>query len=100
MKAIEGHGIDIREMEAAFKRAAHRAVHGTREERSGRFISFTMVSAEYDAISGNLEVRFVNGRTFCYSDVPPDVYSALVHAESKRAFFIAEIRDRYPYREL
>src|SRR5438270_4021404 len=100
MKVIEGNGIDIRELEAAFKRAAHRAVHGTREERAGRFMSFAMASAEYDAVSGNLEVRFVNGRTFCYSDVPPDVYRALVNAESKRAFFIAEIRDCYPYREL
>jgi hypothetical protein len=26
-------------MEAAFKRAAYKALHGTREERSGRFIS-------------------------------------------------------------
>jgi hypothetical protein len=100
MKAIEGHGIDIWEMEAAFKRAAHRAVHGTREERSGRFISFAMASVEYDAVSGNLEARFVNGRRFCYSDVPPDVYRALINAESKRTFFIAEIRDRYPHREL
>ena len=30
-------GIDFEKMEAAFKRAAHKAVHGTREERSGRF---------------------------------------------------------------
>jgi hypothetical protein len=25
-------------MEAAFKRAAYKAIHGTREERSGRFL--------------------------------------------------------------
>jgi hypothetical protein len=31
-------GIDFEAMEAAFKRAAYRAVHGTREERSGRFL--------------------------------------------------------------
>ena len=30
--------LDIAKMEAAFKRAAHKAVHGTREERSGRFV--------------------------------------------------------------
>jgi hypothetical protein len=28
---------DLKEMQAAFDRAAHKAVHGTREERSGRF---------------------------------------------------------------
>ena len=31
-------GIDVAKMEAAFKRAAHKAMHGTREERSGRFL--------------------------------------------------------------
>jgi hypothetical protein len=30
-------GLDIAKMQAAFDRAAHKAVHGTREERSGRF---------------------------------------------------------------
>jgi hypothetical protein len=29
--------LDIAKMEAAFKRAAEKAVHGTPEERSGRF---------------------------------------------------------------
>lgn len=29
--------IEIERMEAAFKRAADKAVHGTREERAGRF---------------------------------------------------------------
>jgi hypothetical protein len=31
-------GLDLALMEAAFKRAAYKAVHGTREERSGRFM--------------------------------------------------------------
>jgi hypothetical protein len=31
-------GIDFEAMEAALKRAAWKAVHGTREERSGRFM--------------------------------------------------------------
>jgi len=30
--------LDIAKMEAAFKRAAYKALHGTREERSGRFL--------------------------------------------------------------
>ena len=29
-------GIDFEQMEAALKRAAYKAVHGTREERAGR----------------------------------------------------------------
>jgi lysyl-tRNA synthetase class 2 len=100
MKATKNQLLDIREMEAAFKRAAHSAVHGTREERSSRFISLELVSTKYDVVSGELEVRFVNGRTFRYSDVSPAVYKALVDAESKPAFFNAKIRHRYPYREL
>jgi hypothetical protein len=31
-------GLDFAKMEAAFKRAAYKAIHGTREERSGRFL--------------------------------------------------------------
>lgn len=30
--------LDMTKVEAAFKRAAHKAMHGTREERSGRFL--------------------------------------------------------------
>ena len=29
--------LDIKKMQAAFDRAAYKAVHGTREERAGRF---------------------------------------------------------------
>jgi hypothetical protein len=31
-------GLDLAKVEAAFKRAAYKAIHGTREERSGRFL--------------------------------------------------------------
>jgi hypothetical protein len=34
-------GLDFDAMEAAFKRAAWKAVYGTREERSGRFLRAT-----------------------------------------------------------
>jgi hypothetical protein len=30
-------GLDFEKAQAAFKRAAEKAIHGTREERSGRF---------------------------------------------------------------
>jgi hypothetical protein len=32
-------GLDIEKAEAALKRAAYKALHGTREERSGRFLT-------------------------------------------------------------
>jgi hypothetical protein len=94
------HGLDIRKAEAALKRAAYKAVHGTREERSGRVISSALVSVKYDAASSDLEIRFVNCRTYRYSNVPPDVYEALLDAESKGTLFNALIRDRYPYLEI
>jgi hypothetical protein len=93
-------GLDIQKAEAALKRAAHRAIHGTREERSGRVISSALVSVKYEEVTGNLTIRFVNGRTYSYSNVPADIYEALLNAESKGAFFNAQVRDRYPYREL
>jgi hypothetical protein len=31
-------GLDVEKAEAALKRAAEKATHGTREERSGRFV--------------------------------------------------------------
>jgi hypothetical protein len=34
----KARGIDFEEMVAALRRAAYKAVHGTREERSGRFL--------------------------------------------------------------
>ena len=33
-----GRGLDFAKAEAALKRAAEQAVHGTREERAGRFL--------------------------------------------------------------
>jgi hypothetical protein len=34
-------GLDFAKAETAFKRAAEKAVHGTHEERSGRFVTVT-----------------------------------------------------------
>lgn len=48
--------LDIAEMEAAFKRAADKAVHGTREERSGRFLPRASRGASYGT-SGNDRMR-------------------------------------------
>jgi KTSC domain len=93
-------GLDIRKAEAALKRAAHKAVYGTREERSGRVISSALVSVKYDGATGDMQIRFVNGRTYLYSNVPPEVYEALLNAESKGTLFNAQIRDRYPCRQL
>jgi hypothetical protein len=42
-------GLDFAKAETAFKRAAEKAVHGTREERSGRFGAVTKQSVSRHA---------------------------------------------------
>ena len=42
-------GLDFEKMEAAFKRAAHKALYGTREERSGRFLPKPKTPSPSDA---------------------------------------------------
>jgi len=53
--------LDIAKMEAAFKRAAHKAVHGTREERSGRFLlakeDRTSRTGRYKALTASSSAR-------------------------------------------
>jgi hypothetical protein len=93
-------GLDIRKAQSALRRAARKAVHGTREERSGRVISSALTNVTYNRQTRELDIRFVNGRTYRYSNVPPDVHERLRNAESKGAFFNGQIRDNYNNREL
>ncbi|ETW92363.1 MAG: hypothetical protein ETSY2_53615, partial [Candidatus Entotheonella gemina] len=41
-------------------------------------------------------VLFNSGRTYCYEEVPPDVYEALMALDSKGRFMHSEIIDVYP----
>ena len=93
-------GIDLRKAEAALKRAGRRALHGTPDERSGRLVSSALTNAQYNARTRDLDVWFVSGRRYRYSNVPPEVYESLLSANSKGMFFNAHIRDNYAYREL
>lgn len=54
----------------------------------------------YRPETGELEVLFVSGRRYLYSDVPPEAAEALCAAFAKGSHFNRHIRDRYPYREL
>lgn len=93
-------GLDIQKAEAALRRAADKAMHGTREERSGRVISSALTEVKYNARSRDLDIHLVNGRTYRYFDVPPEVYETLMTAPSKGAYFNAWIRDQYDHRDL
>jgi len=93
-------GLDRSRAEAALERAAHKAMHGTPEERSGRVVSSALTSVSYSRNSRALDIRFVTGKTYRYFNVPPGVYERLREAPSKGAFFNAQIKERYDYRQL
>lgn len=93
-------GLDRNKVEAALRRAAHKAVHGTREERSGRVISSALTHVAYSPSTRELDIRLVTGRTYRYADIPPEIYERLMSAPSKGAFYNAQIRNEYAYREL
>lgn len=52
-------------------------------------------SIGYDEIERILEVRFHDGDTYRYLDVPPEVVYELLEAESKGEYFTTYIRDTY-----
>ncbi|MBS1797414.1 MAG: KTSC domain-containing protein [Acidobacteria bacterium] len=54
----------------------------------------------YDAEKELLVIRFVSGGLYEYSEVPADVYEALMAAESKGRFFRSRIRGEYDYVKL
>lgn len=51
----------------------------------------------YDAATQRLELQFKGGGTYEYTKVPAHVYSALLSAESKGAYFNSAIRGKFPY---
>jgi hypothetical protein len=96
-----GRILDVEEVDAALKRAAHRAIYGTREERSGRFRpvrSSTMTSIRYHHDACELEVTFTSGKAYRYLNVPLRVYVDLLDAGAKVEFFNANIRDKFTHR--
>ena len=54
----------------------------------------------YDAIKRTLLIVFTSGRRYVYADVPATLARGLDDAESKGAFFNAQIRDRFAYDEI
>jgi hypothetical protein len=55
---------------------------------------------DYDAERAKLLVCLVSGERFIYVGVPGEVHRSFCDAESRGAYFQAEIRDRYPYNRL
>lgn len=61
--------------------------------------SSVIAAIDYDATVSRLTITFVSGRIYDYYAVPAAVVDAFRRAESKGAFFNAEIRNRFPSRE-
>jgi hypothetical protein len=94
-------GLDFAKAEAALKRAAHKAVHGTREERSGRFlVSSTIKSAEYDDDVRELDITFTSGKTYRYFNVPLEIYAEFLDAGSRGKFFNDNIKGKFAFAEV
>lgn len=59
--------------------------------------SSNLAAVGYDAESRTLEIEFIHGGVYQYSDVPQSVYDDLMSAPSHGKFFHAHIRDKYSY---
>jgi hypothetical protein len=90
--------LDIEDVDAALRRAANKAVGGTREERSGRFQrvqSSTLRSVRYDRDARALDITFIGGQTYRYLNVPSEVYVDFIAAGSKGEYFNHNIKDAF-----
>ncbi len=62
--------------------------------------STSISSIGYDAKSQTLEVEFVNGGVYLYMSVPPEVHDGFLKAESKGTFYVAHVRNDYPFQKI
>ena len=60
--------------------------------------SSSIASVGYDFRAQVLEIEYRGGGTYDYLGVPPDLYHALLNAQSKGRFVNYRIKDRYSYR--
>jgi hypothetical protein len=65
-----------------------------------RMPSTAIRAFDYRPERHELKVTFITGRRYLYARVPEEVARRFRSATSKGRFFNANIRDRYPYREL
>ena len=55
---------------------------------------------DYDEERRVLQITFVSGRVYAYSNVPAEVFQELEMARSKGEFFNRHIRDCFDYSEV
>jgi len=64
------------------------------------FDSEVLAAAAYDAEHSMLQLDFRNGSLYCYFDVPPRLWEALIAADSKGIFFHRAIRGHFRHLRL
>ena len=62
-------------------------------------ISSSISDVEYEVGSKVMTVKFKNGRTYEYANVPREVFQELLTSDSKGRFFNQNIRDNYTFKE-
>ncbi len=62
--------------------------------------SSNLAAAGYDQDKEVLYIEFKNGNVYEYSNVPFDVYTGLMDADSLGSYFHRHIRTAYDYRKL
>jgi len=95
--------IDIDKVQEALNRAAsgnNRAGRFRLKTKMPRVVSSIMKAVDYDDDSKELDITFVSGKTYRYLDVPPEIYIALLDAESQGQFFNEHIKDEFLYSEV
>jgi len=65
-----------------------------------RVRSSNLQSVGYDPDSATLEIQFLDGGIYQYSQVPAATHAALMAALSKGAYFDTHIKPRYRFRKV
>lgn len=74
---------------------------GRDETYSRSFTNSTLLlSATYDPAHQTLEMRFRNGSTYRYLQVPEQLWSQLLKADSAGEYFVKNIRARFEYAKI
>jgi hypothetical protein len=51
----------------------------------------------YNTETKEMVITFNNDKKYCYSEVPDEVYEALINAESIGSYFIKNVKTKYKY---
>ena len=62
--------------------------------------SSVIASFYYDKNNLKLEIRFVSGVRYSYSDVPSNIYEEMKKSKSKGVYFNQKIKDKYAFERI